>query len=93
MTVAVRALLLGWFAGGVVAVVAAAGVALVGSAAREPLRIALGPLSLLEVEVRSGATGVLLGPGLLVVALVFGILNAVAALALGRRRGRRDPIA
>ena len=93
MSTAARALLLGSFAGGVVAVVVASGIALAASAARSPLRVALGPVAVVEVDVSGSTSAVLLGPGLLLVALALGVANALAALALARRRGARAPIA
>lgn len=51
----------------------------------ESTRIALGPLELVAFERARGATSMSFGPGLAVLALVGGVLNALAA-ALVRRR-------
>jgi hypothetical protein len=88
-----RAFLLGTVAIGGIAYVIAAAAALAAAATATSLHAALGPLVLVVVEQRSGETVTTLGAGLVGVALVGGVANLVAALALERRRRDRGPFA
>lgn len=88
-----RAFLLGAAAIGAAAYVITAAAALVAAATATSLHAALGPLVLVAVEQRSGETVTTLGTGLVAVALVGGVTNLVAALALDRRRRDRSPFA
>jgi hypothetical protein len=72
---------------GVIAVVLVLVVATLADAGgQEQLRLALGPLTLLEFERNAEASSTTFGPGLLALPLLGGILNAAGA-ALLRNRG------
>lgn len=84
--VVLRALALGAVAAGSVAYAAAAAVAVITQAGGRALDLRVGPLALVVVE-RSGAdTATTFGSGLLAVAVLGGVVNALLALALARRR-------
>lgn len=87
---ALKAFALGLAAFGALGYTAAATVAFLAVGGEVgPHRVGIGPLLLVSVErVASGASETTFGPGLLAVALLGGALNAVGAVALGRRRGR-----
>lgn len=78
---------LGLVAFGVLAYAGAAIVAFLGVAGSVgALRVAAGPLLLVEVVRADGASETTFGPGLLALALAGGLANAVAAAVLDRRR-------
>jgi hypothetical protein len=79
-----RAALLGVVAGGVLAYVAAATVALALTVGDAQTTVAAGPLLLLAVERTTDGTSTTFGVGLMAIAAVCGLLNAVLAWALGR---------
>lgn len=84
MTVVLRAFAIGTVAVGLAAYVLAAGAAVASASAGLAFRAAVGPVLLVAVE-HEGATSVsTLGAGLTLVALAGGLVNAVAALLLGR---------
>jgi hypothetical protein len=83
---ALRALVVGTLAAGVLAYAAAAALAVgVQAGSSAGLHIGLGPLVLVAVERSRDATATTFGAGLLVVAVAGGLLNALAAVLLSRR--------
>ncbi|MDH4176647.1 MAG: hypothetical protein OEW31_09675 [Thermoleophilia bacterium] len=86
-----RALALGAVACGVLAYTAATVTAIVAASSGAVLELRIGPVVVLVVEQlddRGGAVTTL-GPGLILVALAGGVVNAAAALAIGWRERRR----
>jgi hypothetical protein len=86
-----RALALGAVASGVVAYTLATAVAVAVASGGSTIEIAVGPVVVLAVERADGDAVTTLGPGLAVIALAGGILNAAAAVVVsrwGRRRAR-----
>lgn len=84
---ALRAALLGFVAAAVALYGLALVVAVVAQAgAWRDFRIALGPVVLLAVRNDARAAETVFGPGLVLLALAAGALNALAASALARRR-------
>jgi hypothetical protein len=81
----VRAVVLGIAATAVLAYVFAGAVALVFAAGGGHAHVALGPLLIVEVSNGDEGSAVGLGSGLLVVALLGGVLNGAAGLVLRRR--------
>jgi hypothetical protein len=89
---AVKAFLLGAVAFGAVTYVFVAALALVVAAGGSTVHLGLGPFVLVDVEHDAGSTTtVVVGSGLLAVALVGGTVNLLAAHVLRRRRDR-EPI-
>jgi hypothetical protein len=89
MTVTVRAFLIGAAAAGAVAYVLGAAIVVAGATVETTFRLSVGPLLFVAVE-RDGADVVTtLGPGLGAIALIGGLLNAVASLLLAGH-GRED---
>ena len=84
-----KAFLLGTFAIGLVAYTAAAALAVAAQAGDRSVDLALGPVGIVSVVERAGATTTTLGPGLLLLAVVGGLAN-VAVAALIRRRAERQ---
>ncbi len=87
-----RALALGAVATGILAYSVATVLAITVASTGSAIDVEIGPLAVLVVE-QLGATGgsaTTLGPGLLLVALAGGVVNAVAALVLARRERRRS---
>jgi hypothetical protein len=82
---ALKAFVLGVLGVGLLAYVAAAVVALAASVGGSDLDVRIGPLSIVSVERVADATSLGLGVGLVVVALVGGLANAVAAALIARR--------
>jgi ABC-type Co2+ transport system permease subunit len=80
-----KAFAFGSVAGVVVAYATAVTVGLAVAAADAELHIAIGPATLLAVESGRDGFATTFGPGLLVLAIVAGLLNAVVAAALSRR--------
>lgn len=95
MTV-LRAFGVGVLAGGAVAFVLAAALALAASSAAVSFRAGIGPLLIVAAERQGADVTTTLGSGLVAVAVAAGIANAAVALAIGfRARSRRNegPIA
>lgn len=88
----VRALLLGAAASAVLAYTLAAAVAIVAQSGRNGLNVHVGPLVIVAVERSQGAATTTFGTGLLVLALLGGVLNAVLAGLLARRSRRAPPM-
>lgn len=89
---ALKAFVLGFFALGVVGYAIVAALAVAAQAGGHTLDVALGPLLVVSVTAERATMVTTFGPGLLVIALVGGILNLVAAQLLRQRHGR-GPIA
>lgn len=85
-SVVVRAVALGMLAAGLVAYACAAAAAVVVQAGGRTLDVHLGPLALVAVERTGAGTATTFGSGLLAVALLGGIVNALLAVVLTRRR-------
>jgi hypothetical protein len=85
-----RAFVLGFVGVGLLAYVAAAALALSAEVGGRSLDLGLGPLSLVVVERSGSSTSLTFGAGLVVIALVGGVANAVAAAVLARRARRRQ---
>lgn len=85
-SVVLRALALGAVAAGLVAYAAAAAVAVIAQAGGRALDVHVGPLALVVVERSGDATATTFGSGLLAVAVLGGVVNALLAAALARRR-------
>jgi hypothetical protein len=85
---ALRALALGAVASGVLAYTAARAIAIAAASGGSTIGIAIGPIVVLEVDQVDGNAITTLGPGLVVVALCGGVLNAVAAIVISRRGHR-----
>ena len=83
--VVVRALALGVVAAGVIAYALAAASAVLAQAGGRTLDVHLGPLTLVAVERVGATTATTFGSGLLAVALLGGVVNAVLAVVLARR--------
>jgi hypothetical protein len=83
-----KAFLLGTLAVGIVAYAVAAALAVSAQAAGRTLDLALGPLELVAVATEGTAKVITFGAGLLVLALVGGLLNLAAAAVIGRRAER-----
>ena len=89
----VRAFVLGTAATAVLAYVLAGALALAVAGSGAEVRLASGPLVLVEVEQRVTGPAVSLGTGLLVVALLGGALNGFAGSLVRRRAGHdRDRV-
>lgn len=88
----VRALALGAAAVGVLAYAAAAAAAIIVQAGRSELNVRVGPLVLVAVERSEGVATTTFGTGLLALALLGGVLNAVMAELLARRSRRAPPM-
>jgi hypothetical protein len=82
---ALKAFLLGFVAVGLVLYVFAAAIALAVAAGGGTLLLALGPLIVLEVARSGNGTVTSFGGGLVVLALLAGVVNAVAADVIRRR--------
>ena len=80
-----RAFAFGSVAGVVVAYAIAATVGLAVAASDAQLHVAIGPATLLAVESGRDGSAATFGPGLLVLAVVAGLLNAAVAAVLSRR--------
>ena len=87
---ALKAFLLGAFALGVVAYALSAILGLAAQGTGRELELAIGALPLVSVEITGTTTATTLGAGLAVVALVGGLANMVAALALRKRSDSRS---
>lgn len=85
-SVVVRAVALGAVAAGMVAYACAAAAAVVAQAGGRTLDVHVGPLALVAVQRLAAGTATTFGSGLLAVALLGGIVNALLAVALSRRR-------
>ena len=85
---ALRAFLLGAAAGAVLAYVAAATAALVAAGSGAVPHLAVGPVALLVVERSAGGTETTFGAGLVLVPLVGGVANVVAAPVVLALRAR-----
>ncbi len=87
----VRAAILGTVAAGVLAYTVATAAVIVVASSGSVLDLGLGPVAVLSVDQLpdDGGTVTTLGPGLIVVALVGGLANAVAAFVIARRERRR----
>lgn len=89
-----RAALLGAAAAGVVTYACAAALAVTLATGGATARIALGPLLLVSVESAPKATSTTFGLGILAIALVGGVINAlVAGILRWRRRPEGEPMA
>jgi hypothetical protein len=84
-SLAARALVLGAAAAGVLAYAAAAAAAAIAQAGDDGLRVHIGPLVFVAVERVGRSTATTFGPALLAVAMLGGLANAAAAVALARR--------
>ena len=80
-----RAFAFGSVAGAVVVYATAVTVGLAVAAADAELHIAIGPATLLAVESGRDGSAATFGPGLLVLAIVAGLVNAAVAAVLSRR--------
>lgn len=80
-----RAFAFGCGAGAVLAYATAATVGLAVAAADAELHVAIGPATLLAVDSGADGTAATFGPGLLVLAIVAGLVNAGVAAVLSRR--------
>ncbi len=91
---ALKAFVLGSMALAVLAYTLAAALAVIATEQEwGTLRVAVGPIALVVVERVDGATVTTFGIGIVVVGLIGGIANALAAFAIMRRRGARaDPV-
>ena len=81
----VRAVVLGTAAAAVLAYVCAGAVALVVATGGGHVRIAFGPVLFVEVTRAVDGASVALGSGLLVLALLGGLVNGAAGVVLQRR--------
>jgi len=84
-SVVVKALALGTVAAGLIAYALAAAGAVLAQAGGRTLDVHLGPLVLVAVERVGATTATTFGSGLLAVALLGGVVNALLAVALARR--------
>jgi hypothetical protein len=82
---ALKALLLGGAAGGVLAYVAASAAALAATVAGAELDVSAGPLLFVAVDRTAEGSEATFGAGLAVVPAAVGVANLAAARALGRR--------
>lgn len=80
-----RAFLLGAAAAGALAYAAATTLALAVAASGGAVSISAGPIAVVAVEQTTDGNATTLGPGLVLVALAGGVVNAVAAAVLVRR--------
>ncbi len=87
MRALIRAFLLGALAIGLVAYALAAAAAVTAQAGGRTLEIALGQLRMVSVVEEGSATVTTFGSGILVVALVGGLVNLAGAAAIRRRSG------
>ena len=88
-----RSFLLGALAIGLVGYALAAAATVAAQAGGDTLAIAVGPVEFASVTEEGTATVVTFGPGLLLLAVVGGLANLVAAWAIGRRaRAQTDPL-
>lgn len=85
---ALRPFVLGGAATAAVAYVFVAAAGLVAATAGVELRLALGPVVLVAVEVDGSTTATTIGAGLAAVAMVGAVTNVIAAAILRRRRDR-----
>ena len=86
---AVKALVLGSLAFGIVGYAAAAALAVAAQAGSSTIDVALGPLPVVSVTLEGAARVTTFGIGILVIALVGGFANVAAAQLIRRRAGRR----
>lgn len=84
----VRGFLIGVVASGAIVFVAAATLAAAVSSGSGSLHLAVGRVLLVGVDRAGDDVATSFGPGLVMVAAVGGVLNAVGAWVVGRRRGR-----
>lgn len=89
---AMKALALGAVACGVLAYAAAAAVAVVAQSGGYTVDARVGPVLLVAVQRAGTVTETTFGTGLLVVALLGGAVNALAAMVLARRLRRPRPM-
>ena len=88
-----KAFLLGAIALGVLAYAGATALAVAAQTAGTPLSIGLGQLAIVSVEHRASDAVITFGPGLVLIAVVGGLVNVGAALLIRRRAGaRRDGV-
>jgi len=85
-SVVLRALALGAVAAGSLAYAGAAALAVITQAGGRALDVRVGPLVLVVVERSGGGTATTFGSGLLALAVLGGVVNALLAVALARRR-------
>lgn len=85
-SVVLRAVVLGAAAVGLVAYACAAAAAVIVQVGGSTLDVRLGPVTLVAVERAGTGVATTFGSGLLVVALLGGIVNALLAVLLARRR-------
>jgi hypothetical protein len=83
------AFLLGTFAIGLVVYTAAAVLAVAAQAGDRSLDLALGPVGVVSVAERGGATTTTFGPGLLLLAFAGGLANLALAVLIRRRAARQ----
>ncbi len=84
-----RALVLGLVATGILAYTIATAAAIIVASSGATIDVRFGPLVVLAVEeLDDGGAVTTMGPGLLLVALVGGAVNAGGALVIARRAGR-----
>jgi hypothetical protein len=86
---ALKAFALGTLALAVVGYAAAAALAVAAQAGGSTLDVGIGPLALVSVTLAGATRVTTFGPGILVVALVGGIANVVAAQLIRRRADGR----
>ena len=82
---ALKAFLLGAVAAGIIAYAVAAGFAIAAQAGGHPLDIALGPVVIVSVSHEGRTAVTTFGAGLVLIALVGGLVNVVAARVIARR--------
>lgn len=89
----VRAFALGAAAAGLLAYALAAAIAVIAQSGGRTVDVHVGPLVLVAIERTGATTATSIGSGLLLVALLGGVVNALAAAVLARRlrRPRRMP--
>ena len=85
---ALKPFALGAIASGVLGYAAAAAFAVAAQEGGHAFRIAIGPVVIVAVERDGGATATTFGPGLLLLALAGGLVNAGVALLIARRSRR-----
>jgi hypothetical protein len=88
----VRAFVLGAVGVGLLVYVAAAAVAVAAEAGARDLDARLGPVLLVAVEHVGNSSSLTLGPGLALVAVGGGLVNATAAVVIARRGGGADGV-
>lgn len=91
--VVVRAFALGAVAAGLLGYAVAAAVAVIAQSGGRTVDVHVGPLVVVAIERAGATTATTFGSGLLAVALLGGVVNALAAAVLARRlrRLRRMP--